>query len=46
VARVLAALVALERVHFNLAAPRLPLQPACIERPEEQPGCLSCPGQP
>jgi TorA maturation chaperone TorD len=42
---VLAAFVAAERVGFGLPAPRLPLQPALIERPEEQSGCLSCVGQ-
>jgi TorA maturation chaperone TorD len=41
-ANVLAALVAAERVRYGLPAPRLPLQPALIERPEEQSGCLSC----
>jgi DMSO reductase family type II enzyme chaperone len=46
VGKVLAAFVAAERVRFGLTAPRLPLQPASIERPEEQSGCLSCVGQP
>lgn len=40
--RVLAALTAVERRRFNIPAPRLPLQPAFIERPEEQPGCVGC----
>jgi TorA maturation chaperone TorD len=41
---VLAAFVAAERMRFGLPAPRLPLQPALIERPEEQSGCLTCVG--
>jgi TorA maturation chaperone TorD len=42
VGRVLAAFVAIERQRFGIPAPRLPLQPALIERPEEQSGCAGC----
>lgn len=42
-ARVLAAFLPTERARMDVAAPRLPLQPAPIERPEEQPECLGCP---
>jgi TorA maturation chaperone TorD len=46
VGEVLAAFVAAERLRFGLTAPRPPLQPASIERPEEQTSCLNCVGQP
>ncbi|HZT81652.1 MAG TPA: molecular chaperone TorD family protein [Gemmataceae bacterium] len=42
VAEVLAALLPLERARFGVLPPRLPLQPALIERPEEQSGCAGC----
>jgi TorA maturation chaperone TorD len=42
-ARVLAALIPAERARFMLPAPKLPVQPAPIERPEEQSGCAICP---
>jgi TorA maturation chaperone TorD len=42
VGRVLAALVPCERRRFGVAPPRLPLQAALIERPEEQAGCAGC----
>src|SRR5262249_17020223 len=45
VAQVLLALAPLERARFGVAAPRLPLQPALIERPEEQAGCTACSDQ-
>lgn len=41
----LAALVPAERGRLNIPAPRLPVQPALIERPEEQAGCAGCSGQ-
>jgi TorA maturation chaperone TorD len=41
-AQVLAALMPIERQRFGVAPPRLPLQPALIERPEEQVGCAGC----
>lgn len=41
-AGVLAALLPLERARLGVDAPRLPLQPALIERPEEQAGCVGC----
>jgi TorA maturation chaperone TorD len=40
--QVLGALLPLERSRFGVEAPRLPLQPALIERPEEQSGCAAC----
>ncbi|HEY7158373.1 MAG TPA: molecular chaperone TorD family protein [Gemmataceae bacterium] len=42
VCQVLAAFMPIERVRLGVAAPRLPLQPALIERPEEQTGCSGC----
>jgi TorA maturation chaperone TorD len=45
IGQVLGALLPLERGRFGVAAPRLPLQPALIERPEEQSGCAACIGQ-
>lgn len=42
VAQALAAFLRTERERFQLPPPRLPLQPAPIERPEEQPECLGC----
>jgi TorA maturation chaperone TorD len=39
---VLAALLPLERGRLAAAAPRFPLHPALIEKPEEQSGCASC----
>jgi TorA maturation chaperone TorD len=44
VGQVLAALIPLERARLNVAAPRMPLQPASIERPDEQSGCVRCSG--
>jgi len=44
VGEVLAALLPMERAHLHVAAPRLPLQPALIEQPEEQSGCVGCAG--
>ena len=44
VGRVLAALIPAERVRLAVPAPRVPIQPILIERPEEQPGCASCAG--
>jgi TorA maturation chaperone TorD len=40
---VLAAFLPVERDRFDVPAPRMPLQPALIERPEEQAGCAECP---
>jgi TorA maturation chaperone TorD len=45
IGQVLGALLPLERGRFGVAAPRLPLQPALIERPEEQSGGEACIGQ-
>ena len=42
VGQVLAAFMPIERVRLGVAAPHLPLQPALIERPEEQTGCSGC----
>jgi TorA maturation chaperone TorD len=42
VSRLLAALVPIERMTLYVAAPRLPLEPSLIERPEEQDGCVAC----
>jgi TorA maturation chaperone TorD len=42
VGQVLAALIPVERRRFDVPAPRVPLQPALIERPEEQAGCAGC----
>lgn len=42
VAQVLAAFLPVERARCDVPAPRLPLQPVPIERPEEQPECLGC----
>jgi TorA maturation chaperone TorD len=42
VGQALAALVPLERRRWQVDPPRLPLQPALIERPDEQPGCAGC----
>jgi TorA maturation chaperone TorD len=42
VARLLAALLPVERTWLGVEAPRLPLQSAIIERPEEQTGCAGC----
>src|SRR5262249_30085720 len=44
VAKLLAAFVPIERMTLNVAAPRLPLEPSLIERPEEQDGCAACTG--
>jgi TorA maturation chaperone TorD len=38
----LAAFLATERARFQVDPPRLPLQPALIERPEEQSACTAC----
>jgi TorA maturation chaperone TorD len=38
----LAAFLPTERDCFQIDAPRLPLEPALIERPEEQTGCATC----
>lgn len=43
IGQVLGAFLPLERRRFDLPAPRWPLQPAFIERPDEQDGCMSCP---
>jgi TorA maturation chaperone TorD len=43
VGELLAALLPLERDRFGIVAPRMPLEPALIERPEEQSGCNVCP---
>jgi TorA maturation chaperone TorD len=40
--RLLAALVFAERCRCGVPAPRLPVQAALIERPEEQAGCAGC----
>lgn len=45
VARVLAALVPIERHRLGLPAPFGPVQPDLIERPEEDQGCSGCAGQ-
>jgi TorA maturation chaperone TorD len=45
VGRALAAFLPFERSWQNVPLQRLPLQPAFIERPEEQAGCASCPAQ-
>ena len=42
VGHVLAAFMPIERSRLGVAAPHLPLQPALIERPEEQTGCTGC----
>jgi TorA maturation chaperone TorD len=42
VGRALAAFLPLERSRLDVAAPRMPLQPSLIERPEEQGGCAGC----
>jgi TorA maturation chaperone TorD len=42
VAQVLAAFLPAERARLGVAAPRLPLQPTLIERPEEAAGCAGC----
>jgi TorA maturation chaperone TorD len=42
VGQVLAALIPQERARLDVSAPRLPLEPALIERPEEQSGCVGC----
>jgi TorA maturation chaperone TorD len=42
VGQVLAAFLPVERERFRVAAPRMPLQAALIEQPEEQAGCASC----
>lgn len=42
VGAVLAAFLPLERQRFQVTPPRLPVQPALIERPEEQDGCTGC----
>jgi TorA maturation chaperone TorD len=42
VSRLLAAFVPIERMTLSVAAPRLPLEPSLIERPEEQDGCMAC----
>jgi TorA maturation chaperone TorD len=42
VGQILAAFMPSERPRLGVAAPRLPLQPALIERPEEQTGCSEC----
>jgi TorA maturation chaperone TorD len=44
VARLLAALLPVERARLGAEAPRLSLEAAFIERPEEQPGCAGCRG--
>jgi TorA maturation chaperone TorD len=41
-AGLLAALLPLERGRLGVDAPRLPLQPTLIERPEERAGCAGC----
>jgi TorA maturation chaperone TorD len=41
-ARVLAALIPVERRRLDIPAPRLPVQAALIEQPEEQGGCADC----
>jgi TorA maturation chaperone TorD len=41
-ARVLAALMPVERRRFGIPAPRLPLRAAPVELPEEQPACAGC----
>jgi TorA maturation chaperone TorD len=43
IGEILAAFLPAERSRFDVPAPRTPLQPALIERPEEQAGCASCP---
>jgi TorA maturation chaperone TorD len=45
VARLLAAFLPAERGRLGVPPPRLPLQPAPIERPEEQASCASCSAQ-
>jgi TorA maturation chaperone TorD len=42
VGHVLAAFMPLERARLGVEVPRVPLQPALIERPEEQTGCTGC----
>jgi TorA maturation chaperone TorD len=42
VGQILAAFLPSERARLGVAVPRLPLQPALIERPEEQTGCSEC----
>jgi TorA maturation chaperone TorD len=44
VSEALAALLPAERARLGVPAPRLPLRPALIERPEEQAGCGGCAG--
>lgn len=41
-ADLLAAFLPIERSHLEVAPPRMPLQPALIERPEEQGACTEC----
>jgi len=41
-ASLLAAFLTIERQRFELPPPRVPLQPAIIERPEEQADCAAC----
>lgn len=41
-AELLAAFLPIERSRLGISPPRLPLQPALIERPEEQSGCAEC----
>jgi len=40
--RFLGALMPAERARWDIPAPRLPLQPHVIERPEEQESCVGC----
>jgi TorA maturation chaperone TorD len=42
VSQVLAAFMPSERARWGVSTPRLPLQPALIERPEEQTKCSEC----
>jgi TorA maturation chaperone TorD len=42
VARVLASFLPAERARLGVPAPRLPLSPRLIERPEEESGCAGC----
>lgn len=41
-ARVLAALIAIQRERLDVPAPSSPARPTLIEQPEQQPGCAAC----
>jgi TorA maturation chaperone TorD len=42
VAQALAAFFPIERRHYGVKAPQLPVRPHSVERPEEQSGCVGC----